>query len=155
MKPFNNRLASLAVILGTAALPALASSTAASSASDGASASVGSVSTSFEKSSDSSSKKDKVAEGDYKLIEVAAVAERPGTVRLKLQPLADANEDNAFFLYMPEQTLAQSPLAAGQTVSARNRPYGIEFAKADTGKAFFLVLSDDWYRELQSNAVTL
>jgi hypothetical protein len=155
MNRFNTPLALLAVALGTAAVPAQASSTAASSASEGGSASVGSVSTSFEKSSDSSSKKDKVAAGDYKVVDVAAVAERPGTVRLKLQPVADVNEDSAFFLYLPEQALAQSPVAVGQTVAARTRPYGVEFAKADTGRAFFLVLHDAWYRELQSNAVTL
>ena len=155
MKPLNTRLASLALVLGAAALPALASSTAASSASEGGSASVGSVSDSFEKSSDSSSKKDKVTAGDYRVIEVTAVAERPGTLRMKLQPVADANEDNAFFLYLPEKALAQNPVVAGQIVAARDRAYGVEFAKGDTGKAFFLVLSDAWYRELQSNAVVL
>jgi len=155
MNPFNTRLASLAVALGAVALPAGASSTAASSASEGGSASVGSVSTSIEKSSDSSSKKEKTAAGDYKVIEVAAVAERPGTLRMKLQPVADASEDKAFFLYVPEQALAQSPVAAGQVVSARERAYGMEFARADTGRAFFLVLHDDWYRELLSKAVVL
>ena len=155
MSNFPARLAFLAALLGATALPALASSTAASSASEGGSASVGSVSDSFEASSDGSSKKEKVAEGDYKVIEVAAMAERPGTMRLKLQPLADTREENAFFLYLPQKALAMNPVAAGQTVAARTRPYGTEFAKAETGKAFFLVLSDDWYRELQSNAVTL
>ncbi|MBC7957238.1 MAG: hypothetical protein H7Y33_15365 [Cytophagales bacterium] len=155
MNRFNTPIALLAVALGTVTVPAQSASTAASSASEGASASVGSVSTSFEKSSDSSSKKDKVAAGDYKVIDVAGMPERPGTLRLKLQPVADANEDNAFFLYLPEQALAQNPLAVGQTVAARTRPYGVEFAKADTGRAFFLVLHDDWHRELQSNAVTL
>jgi len=155
MKLSPTRLACLATLLGATALPALASSMAASSASEGGSASVGSLSDSIEGSSNSSSKKDKVAEGDYKVIEVAAVAERPGTMRLKLQPVADTREETAFFLYLPEKALAQNPVAAGQTVAARARPYGTEFAKADTGKAFFLVLSDDWYRELQSNAVTL
>jgi hypothetical protein len=155
MNTFATRLVSLAVVLGTAALPVQAASTAASSASEGASASVGSVSTSFETSSDSSSKKDKVAAGDYKVIEVAALAERPGMLRMKLQPVADATDSNAFFLYLPEQVLAQSPVAAGQVVAARTRAYGMEFAKAETGKAFFLVLEDAWYRELQSNAVVL
>jgi hypothetical protein len=155
MNRFNTHLALLAVALGTTTAPIYAASTAASSASEGASASVGSVSNSFETSSDSSSKKDKVAAGDYKVIDMAAMPERPGTLRLKLQPVADASEDSAFYLYLPEQALAQSPVAVGQTVAARTRPYGVEFAKADTGRAFFLVLHDDWYRELQSNAVTL
>ena len=155
MNKFSPRLASLATVLAALALPAGASSTTASSASEGGSASVGSVSDSFEKSSDSSSKKEKTAAGDYKVIEVAAVAERPGTLRMKLQPVADASDDKAFFLYLPAQALAQSPVEAGQVVSARERAYGMEFAKADTGRAFFLVLHDDWYRELQSKAVVL
>ncbi len=146
---------SLVLALGGAAGPALASSTAASSASEGVSASVGSVSTSFETSSDASSKGDKTAAGDYKVVEVAEVAERPGTLRLKLQPLAaDAGRDG-FVLYVPAQVVAQSPVEPGHVIAARPRPYGVEFARADTGRAFFLVLHDDWYRELQSNPVTL
>jgi hypothetical protein len=156
MKRFTTPLACLTVVLGASALPALAASSTASSASEGASASVGSVSTSFETSSDSSSKKDKTAAGDYKVIEVAEVAERPGTLRMKLQPVAQADDaDHSFYLYVPAQTLAQSQVAAGQIVAARQRPYGVEFAKGDTGKAFFLVLHDAWHRELQSNAVVL
>ena len=157
MKP--THLATLAVILGSAALPSFASSTAASSASEGVSASVGSVSTSFEKSSDGSSKKEKTAAGDYKVTEVAEVAERPGTLRLTLAPVAaDAagtKADDSFALYVPAQVVARDPVAAGQVITAKPRPYGVEFAKADTGRAFFLVLQDEWYRELQSNAVTL
>jgi hypothetical protein len=153
-------VSSVALGLGSTALPVLASSTAASSASEGASASVGSVSTSFETSSDASSKKEKTAAGDYKLIDVADVAERPGTLRLTLQPVAaaataTAKADDHFILYVPAQVVAQNTVATGQVVSARPRAYGVEFAKADTGRAFFLVLHDEWHRELQSNAVTL
>ncbi|HZE91326.1 MAG TPA: hypothetical protein VE029_06395 [Rhizobacter sp.] len=141
--------------LGLAGAPACADSFA-SSASEGISASVGSVSDSFGASSDSSSKKDKkAAAGDYQVIEVALVEQRPGSVRLKLQPLADATEDRAVFLYLPQQAFDAHQIAVGQTVSARTRPYGMEFAKADTGRAFFLVLEDAWYRELQSRQVRL
>lgn len=148
--------ATLALVLGCAALPALASSTAASSASEGVSASVGSASTSFEKSSDASSKGDKTAAGDYKVIDVAEVAERPGTVRLKLEPVATAaRSDDGFYLYVPAQVAALDPVTAGQVITAKPRAYGVEFARADTGRAFFLVLHDAWYRELQSNPVTL
>jgi len=155
-----NPLATLALVLGSAALstalPSYASSTAASSASEGVSASVGSVSTSFEKSSDGSSKKDKTAAGDYKVTEVAEVAERPGTLRLTLAPVAEgAKADDSFVLYVPAQVVARDPVAAGQVITAKQRVYGVEFAKADTGRAFFLVMHDAWHRELQSNAVTL
>lgn len=149
-------LAALALALGCTTLPALASSTAASSASEGVSASVGSVSTSFEKSSDASSKGEKTAAGDYKVIEVAEVAERPGTVRLKLEPVAaTAKADDGFYLYVPAQVAALDPVAAGQVITAKPRTYGVEFARAETGRAFFLVLHDAVYRELQSNPVTL
>jgi hypothetical protein len=40
-------------------------------------------------------------------------------------------------------------------VSARNRDYGVEFARADNRQPFFLVLEDAWYQELASNPVTL
>jgi hypothetical protein len=156
MKSF--RLASLALVLASAATVALASSTAASSASEAGSSAVGSLSESFEKSSDSSSKKDKTAAGDYKLIDVAAVAERPGMLRLTLEPVVTAAAPKAadnLILYVPARVMAQNPLAAGQVVSAKPREYGVEFARADTGRAFFLVLHDEWYRELQSNVVTL
>ena len=40
-------------------------------------------------------------------------------------------------------------------MTARSRPYGTEFAYGPAHQAFFLVLADDWYRELQANAVQL
>ncbi|MBX3621704.1 MAG: hypothetical protein KF891_17170 [Rhizobacter sp.] len=156
----STRLAPLALVLCSAALsaalPAHASSTAASSASEGVSASVGSASDSFETSSDGSSKNDKTAAGDYKVVDVAEVAERPGTLRMTLQPVAAAaGADRPFVLYVPAKVMAQTPVAAGEIVTATPRPYGVEFAKGDTGRPFYLVLQDTWYRELQSNAVTL
>jgi len=136
-------------------LPAQAVSSTASSASDGVSASVGSLSDSVKHSSNSSSGDDKVAEGDYRVIEVAAAAGQPGMVQLKLQAVADAGESGALLLLMPQHALDQSGLAAGQVVTARTRPYGVEFAKAADGTAFFLALNDGWLRELQSHPVTL
>ena len=143
-------------LLLSTALPAVASSSIATEGSSASSTSVGSSSTSVGKSSDSSSGKDKaVAEGDYRVIEVAAVAEQPGTMRLKLQAVADNSEAGVVFLDVPQPALDKSRLAAGQIVVARNRPYGLEFAKAADGQAFFLALRDDWLRELQSHPVTL
>jgi hypothetical protein len=116
---------------------------------------VGSVSTSFEKSSDSSSKGKPVAAGDYKVIEVAQAPTRPGTVRLTLQALADNSAEGEYYLYLPQEAATQGGVAAGQVVTARARSYGLEFAQASTKEAFFLVLNDDWYRELQTKVVTL
>mgnify|MGYP006992421022 CR=1 FL=1 len=156
MRPQASRLAALALLIATSAtLPAWAASSTASSASESVSTSVGSVSTSFRKSSDSSSKDDKVAQGDYRVEEVAAVDERPGLVRLKLQALAQAGEDGVLYLYLPPAAAAQGGVAPGAVVTANPRPYGVEFARADNRAAFFLVLADEWYRELASNPVTL
>lgn len=146
-------LAFFAVLLWVAVSPAHAESSVASSASEGLSASVGSLSNSVEGSSDSSShNNNRVAEGDYRIVDVAAVAERPGVVRMKLQALAGRGE---IFLYVPQGTVDRARLAQGEVVSARQRPYGVEFADGRTRQAFFLALDDEWYRELPANAVRL
>ena len=150
-------LSTLALLAGALALPAGAGSLVTSSAAGGSSASsaASSASESSKDSSTSSSNNNRVAEGPYKIVDIVAVADRPGTVRLRLQALADAGAAGEWLLDLPEQTAGQSRLATGQTVTARQRPYGTEFAHADTDKAFFLVLNDDWSRELASNPVLL
>lgn len=153
MTRHSKSLAPLALLLSVLALPAMAGSSASSASSDSVSTSVGSISTSFEKSSDSSSKGDKVAEGEYRIIEVAVAEQRPGAMRLKLQAVDQPGAAGEFFLYLPRQALDQGRLAEGQLVTARHRPYGIEFAKSET--PFFLVLQDGWYRELHNKVVTL
>jgi hypothetical protein len=156
-------LASLALVFWAAATPSMAASSAASSASDSITTSVGSVSGSIEKSSNSSSKNDKVADGDYRIIEVAAVAERPGMARMKLQALDNPSAEGEFSLVLPQEVVEQSRLSQGSIVTAHQRTYGLEFSQTAAAQdatparpqAFFLVLSDDWYRELQTNAVSL
>ena len=158
MANFKKCLATFTLLFGATAMPVLAASSAASSASDGLSTSVGSSSGSIQKSSGSSSKAHDVAEGDYKIIDVAALPERPGTVRIKLQPLAHPiadRVDRAFFLTLPQQAFDQANLGQGRMVTVRKRPYGADFANAETHRVFFLVLDDDWYRELSANAVVL
>lgn len=145
--------ASLALTL--AALPALADST--SSASSASSASVGSSSTSIEKSSNSSSNKERVAQGHYTIVEMVAVAERPDMLRLRLQPV-DPTTAQEFVLLLPRQAAERGQLAAGQTIAAEHRPYGLALAAMNpTGEIapFFLVLDDDWYRELESRPVVI
>jgi hypothetical protein len=155
MANFKKCLACFALLFWAPAMPVLAASSAASSASDSLSTSVGSISGSIQKSSDSSSKANDVAEGDYKIIDVAAVSERPGIVRMKLQALVDQVADREFFLYLPQKAFDQGNLGNGRIVTVRKRSYGGEFANRDTRQVFFLVLTDDWYRELQANAVVL
>ncbi len=97
-------------------------------------------------------------------MEVAELADQPGMLRVRLQPqMADATADiaaagHAFDLVLPRQAAEQGQLAVGQTISAEHRPYGLAFAAvAGVGKLspFFLVLDDDWYRELQSRPVVI
>lgn len=155
MANFKKCLATFTLLFGAIAMPVLAASSAASSASDGLSTSVGSISGSIQKSSGSSSKANDIAEGDYKIVDVAAVPGRPGTVRMKLQALANHVADREFFLTLPQQAFDQGNLGQGRIVTVRKRPYGADFANAETRRVFFLVLGDDWYRELQANAVVL
>lgn len=162
MKPTSNRLAMMAALFALAA-PALAASTLSVSISDSVSAAVGSVSDSVRRSSESSTNKDRVAQGDYRIVEVVAAAGRPGLARLTLQP--ETAQEDVLFLFVPEATVAQAALAAGQRVTATHRDYGVEFSRvaeapaATTATApalpFFLVLDDIWTRELPSRPVTL
>ena len=151
--------AALALCLGTA--PALADST--SSASSASSTSVGSSSASIGKSSDSSNSgaKDKVAQGQSTVVDVAEVADQTNMLRVRLQPRATegaVSTGPSFDLVLPRQAAEQGHLVAGQTIAAEHRPYGLAFAAVtETGNAspFFLVLDDDWYRELQSRPVVI
>ena len=124
----------------------------ASSASSAGSASSGSVSDSLSGSSDSSKSDRKVADGDYRIIQIAQTPDRADRTRLTLQ--AD-NPDDRIVLDMPQTTFEQHRLAAGDKMYAQNRVYGIEFGRGDTRQPFYLVLADEWYSELASRPVTL
>lgn len=158
--PALSRLTALALLLGAIALPAAAASSASSASSDSVSTSVGSSSDSIETSSESSSGGDqKVADGDYRIIEVADAPARTGTVRLKLHAVATAGQTvgrkNEFFLYMPQEAYDESRLGTGSVVTAKARSYGLEFAHTAAKRPFFLVLADEWFRELQTKVVKL
>lgn len=152
------RLAGIALFGAALSTPCVADSLA-SSASSAGSASLGSVSNSLTGSSNSSSPNTPVAEGDYRVIEVAALAERPGMLRLQLQAVAPRTDGGSIWLTLPQQALAQRALLPGDVVSARHRPYGVEFAHASRAahqrEAFFLVLADDWMDELAPRALKL
>jgi hypothetical protein len=94
-----------------------------------------------------------VAQGQYTILEMTALAQQPDTVRLRLQSVADASE---FFLLLPRAATERAQLAAGQVVSAEQRPYGLAFATVDATAGhtpFFLVLDDEWFRELESRPI--
>ena len=150
-----HKLTPIALLLAALAMPAMAASSTSSAASDSASSAASSGSDSLKKSSDSSTKTNTAAAGDYEVMAVTAAAERPGTLRMTLQAVADRSVEGEYFLYVPQQTVDQGHLATGQIVTARARPYGLEFAKGDTGQAFFLVLNDDWSADLPSHAISL
>jgi hypothetical protein len=157
MTPAKTFVAAALTAAFSSALPAAAESFASSASSASITASVGSVSTSFGKSSDSATKT-ATAQGDYQIVAIAAAPERPGTLRLTLQASADGNADSEFFLYLPQAVAERAQLAQGGTVTARARSYGTEFTQrtdANPNTAFFLVLADETYRELQARAVQL
>ena len=139
--------------MGLAGVTAQAASSASSAASD----SVGSSSTSIQKSSDSSSSGTKVAQGDYTIVEMTALAQQPDMMRLRLQAVAPLPAQE-FFLLLPREAVARGQLATGDTVQAQRRAYGLAFAAVTAQGAaspFFLVLDDAWYRELDSRPVSI
>ena len=148
-------LACTAALIVSTAIPALAASTAGSSASDSASSAASSASDSLKNSSGGSSKATGVTQGDYKITDVAVAADRPGTMRLTLQAVAETSPTGEFFLYVPTRLFDQGELNVGQTIAARTRPYGVEFAKGERREAFLFVLDDEVFRELNSVAVAL
>jgi hypothetical protein len=118
-----------------------------SSAAGAGSASSGSVSDSLKQSSGSSSGGERRAEGRYRVTDVAQA--EAGKLRLTLQ--RDGAEPVE--LTLPRQALAARPVQVGDEVQATPQPYGIAFAHADTGRAFYLVLEDAWHRELAARPV--
>jgi hypothetical protein len=157
MKFAATALAGLALTL-VATLPCRAESFASSASSAGSAAS-GSVSDSLHASSESSTGRKEAANGDYRVIGVAELPQRAGVLRLKLRAVRPRDNDLAeLALDVPRDALARRALAEGDLVSARARPYGIEFAYGDgerANQAFFLVLADDWQRELAPRVVEL
>jgi hypothetical protein len=153
MKTTVTRCAAGAVVAALAASTVFAESSASTAASATSSA-AGSLSNSLQGSSNSSSKTTTAAAGDYHIEAVTVAADRPGMVRLALQPVAPGDERQAFLLVLPQRTVEQEGLMRGDAVSARTRPYGIEFARTATRQAFFLVVADAWLQELDARPVT-
>lgn len=149
-----SRATVLAVFAAACALPAQAASSTASSASSAGSASSGSVSDSIGASSNSSGGDDRVAAGQYRVIDIAAAPGKPGTTRMTLQA-AGAGAAREFTLDVPNRALAQRSVDKGALVQVNARAYGYEFAHADSKRAFFLALEDNWYRELGSQKVAI
>lgn len=148
------RTAAVAALVAAAAVPAWAGSLVGSSAAGGSSAS-SAASDSAEGSSKSSARTVAAADGPYRVAEVVPLADRPDAVRVTLQPLAGATGDAPLRLVVPRKAVERGGVAAGGTVVATQRPYGVAFANGETRREFFLVIADDVHRELRSTPVSL
>ena len=156
MRPLKKSLATLALLTCAAPLTCLAASSAASSISDSLTQSSGSVSDSLKGSSHSSTPDDKQVAGDYTVTDVAAVDGQPGFVELHLQPVAaGAGAGAEVYLKLPRTAAETGHIAAGATVTALQRPYGIAFAANQPRAAFFLALADDVARDMKMAPVAL
>jgi hypothetical protein len=157
MRHLKKSLATLALLACAAPLTCLAASSVGSSVSDSLTQSSGSVSDSIKGSSHSSSPDDKKqVAGDYKVIDMAAVADKPGFVELHLMRVAAGADGGAeIYLKLPRESAAQGHVATGATVTALQRPYGIEFATTQPRAAFFLALADDVARDTKMAPVAL
>ena len=156
MSPIKNSLATLALLACAAPLSCLAESSVTSVVSDSVSKSSGSISDSITGSSKSSSPDNKQVKGDYKVIDMAEVTERPGMVQLRLQTVAaTAGADDEVLLLLPRAAADQGHVAKDAVVTAMQRPYGIEFASGQPHAAFFLALADDYVREMKMAPVAL
>ena len=156
MRPLKKSLATLALLACAVPLTCLAASSVGSSVSDSLADSSGSVSDSLKGSSHSSSPDNKQVKGDYKVIDMAAVDGQPGFVELHLmRVVAGADTGAEIYLKLPREAAAKGHVATGATVTALQRPYGIEFATAQPRAAFFLALADDVARDMKMAPVTL
>ena len=156
MTPLKKRLATVAMLALAAPLACLAESSVTSALSDSISRSVGSISDSITGSSHASSPDNRQVKGDYKVIDMAQVADRPGFVELHLQKVAaDTSDANEIWLRVPQAAADQGRVVDGAIVTALQRPYGIEFAARQPRAAFFLALADDVARDMKMAPVSL
>lgn len=121
-----------------------------SMASSAGSASSGSVSGSLHSSSGSSKDDEKTVNGDYRIVDVAEIADKEGQVRVTM--VADASQQR-IALDLPAAVLAKQGLGRGDMIHAQPRAYGFEFARGDTHEPIYLVLSDNWQSELAPRPV--
>ena len=136
---------------GLAALPLVgrADSSSVSSTSGSASQSLGSVSDSIQGSSNSSTGR-RVAAGEYRVVEIVALADRPGLERVQLE-----GEGGRFALLLPAALREREALRGGDLIVVSTPAYGLAFARVGVREPFFLALDEGWRHEFQRRAVTL
>lgn len=143
----------VALLAWAAAGAALATSSAVYSVSESLATSVGGLSTSVRKSSDSSVKT-VVAQGAYEVIHLAD-AQDDGRLPVTVRALPGQAASGELTLLLPPQAVAQGGLEVGRVLHAQARPYGLELTRADTRQPFFLLLDDRTLRELDNVPVML
>jgi hypothetical protein len=74
-------------------------------------------------------------------------------MRLLLQAAAGNPAGGDWELTLPQALAQREALAPGQMVHAAPQAYGTAFARAPAQPPFFLVLADDWQRELPAHPV--
>jgi len=108
-----------------------------------------------------------MAAGDYRVIAMAEVPGRPQELRLTLQaqaPDASHAQTNSlnetgtqvqeqWELRLPKVLAEREGLATGRLLRATPQPYGVAFALSDQPRPFYLVLADEWQRELPARPV--
>lgn len=145
-------LALAATLVFGGIVPAAASVATSSAISESVELSVNTISNSVKRSSNSSSGTT-VAEGDYRVTRLTLVT--PELREVTLQAVPGTGAQGELVLHMPERAVHAGGIAIGERITARQRPYGYELARSDTQQAFFLLLDDPWYKELQSVVVRM
>ena len=128
-------------LAGSSAAGGSSASSAASSASDSASA-----------SSNSSTQLVTDAQGPYR---VAMIAPVPGDERMLRVTLEQDHTSSTLHLRLPRAVAERAALANGAEVIATQRPYGVQFTRADRSEPFFLVIRDEVHREFAQTPVRL
>lgn len=149
------RFALSALCVAAAALAAplcQAESYTASTALSLASRSVGSLSDSLETSSQSSSDNKKMAEGRYRITDVAQV---DGKLRLALQPEQAEAQGPTAWVTLPQPIVTQQGLVRGDTLHVAQRPYGLALQATEQAEPFFLLVTQAWLDERASRPVQL
>lgn len=141
-------LAVLVLVSGTAS----AGSMSMISVSDSISATVEGISTASSTIGKSSAKLLNLAEGDYKVVDVAQ-AQEAGKLRLTLRPVDEALAGEGFYLYVMAADVEQAQVRQGDIVSARQRPYGVAVFGQGKSDPFVLVLNDGWRKQILPEAI--
>jgi hypothetical protein len=151
------RTACIAAFLAAAGAAVHAGSLTTSSAVGGSSASSASSATSESLGDSSASSRRAVAaaDGPYRVVELAPLPDRPGAMRVTLRAVDEAATDPVLRFVVPARALERGGVAAGHTVVATQRPYGVAFARAGAPEPFFLMLADEVDRELRARPVAL